>query len=182
MEVINDSLIFLAEGFTGLFNAAGNQFASFVTSMIPMLVCLILTVKAIIQLIGEERVYGFMKKCTKYAILRYTVIPFLCTFFLTNPMAYTFGVFVEEEYKPAFYDAVVSMMHPIVGLFPHANSSELFVWLGISAGYEALGKNSSELALRFLFVGLVVCLFKGIVTEKLYLYMSKRAEAKKAMA
>lgn len=182
MEAVNNFLIFLAEGFTGLFNAAGAQFTSFVTSMIPLLLCLMLTIKAIIQLIGEDRVYGFMKKCTKYAVLRYTIIPFLATFFLCNPMAYTFGVFVEEKYKPAFYDAVVSMMHPIVGLFPHANSSELFVWLGISAGYEALGKNSSELALRFLFVGLVVCLFKGIVTEKLYLYMAKRAEAKKLAA
>lgn len=117
MEAVNDFLIFLAEGFTGLFNAAGDQFVSFVTGMIPMLICLILTIKAIIQLIGEERVYGFMKRCTKYAVLRYTIIPFLCTFFLCNPMAYTFGVFVEEDYKPAFYDAVVSMMHPIVGLF-----------------------------------------------------------------
>ncbi|WP_028263853.1 PTS glucitol/sorbitol transporter subunit IIC [Atopobium fossor] len=178
MEAVNNFLIFLAEGFTGLFNAAGAQFTSFVTGMIPMLICLILTVKAIIQLIGEDRVYGFMKKCTKYAVLRYTIIPFLCCFFLTNPMAYTFGVFVDEEYKPAFYDAVVSMMHPITGLFPHANSSELFVWLGITAGYEALGKSSAPLALRFLFVGLAVCLFKGIVTEKLYKYMVARKEAK----
>ena len=53
-----------------------------------------------------------MKKCTKYAVLRYTLIPFLCPFFLCNPMAYTFGVFVEEDYKPAFYDAVaVSYTH-----------------------------------------------------------------------
>lgn len=72
MGAVNDFLIFLAEGFTGLFNAAGEQFASFITGMIPMLICLILTIKAIIQLIGEERVYGFMKKCTKYAVLRYT--------------------------------------------------------------------------------------------------------------
>ena len=103
MGAVNDAMIWLAENFTGLFNAAGQQFASFITSMIPMLVCLILTIKALIALIGEERVYGFMKKCTKYAVLRYTLIPFLCTFFLCNPMAYTFGVFVEEKYKPAFY-------------------------------------------------------------------------------
>lgn len=86
MGAVNDFLIFLAEGFTGLFNAAGDQFASFITGMIPMLICLILTIKAVIQLIGEERVYGFMKRCTKYAVLRYTLIPFLCTFFLCNPM------------------------------------------------------------------------------------------------
>ena len=39
---------------------------------------------------------------------------------ICNPMAYTFGVFVEEDYKPAFYDAVVSMMHPT------SNSSHAF--------------------------------------------------------
>ena len=182
MGAVNDAMIWLAENFTGLFNAAGQQFASFITSMIPMLVCLILTIKALIARIGEERVYGFMKKCTKYAVLRYTLIPFLCTFFLCNPMAYTFGVFVEEKYKPAFYDAVVSMMHPITGLFPHANSSELFVWLGISAGYEAVGGNSSALAIRFLFVGLIVCLIKGIVTEKVYFAMVKHNEKKKLAA
>ena len=167
MGAVNDAMIWLAENFTGLFNAAGQQFASFITSMIPMLVCLILTIKALIALIGEERVYGFMKKCTKYAVLRYTLIPFLCTFFLCNPMAYTFGVFVEEKYKPAFYDAVVSMMHPITGL---------------SAGYEAVGGNSSALAIRFLFVGLIVCLIKGIVTEKVYFAMVKHNEKKKLAA
>lgn len=180
MEAVNNALIFLAEGFTGLFNAAGEQFTSFVTGMIPMLICLILTIKAIIQLIGEERVYGFMKRCTKYAVLRYTLIPFLCTFFLCNPMAYTFGTFVEEDYKPAFYDAVVSMMHPITGLFPHANSSELFVWLGISAGYEKVVGSSSNLAIRFLIVGLIVCLIKGIIVERFYLVMKKRSAVKLA--
>ena len=50
MGAVNDFLIFLAEGFTGLFNAAGDQFASFITGMIPMLICLILTIKAVIQL------------------------------------------------------------------------------------------------------------------------------------
>ncbi len=65
--------------------------------MIAMLICVMLTIKAVIQLIGEERAYGLMKKCTKYAVLRYTLIPFLYTFFLCNPMAYTFGVLVEEE-------------------------------------------------------------------------------------
>ncbi len=55
---------------------------------------------------------------------------------------------------------------------------ELLVWLGISAGYEALERTPSRLAIRFLIVGLIVCLIKGIVTEKLYLIMKKRNEAK----
>ena len=44
-------------------------------------------------------------------------------------MCYTFGRFVEEKYKPAFYDAAVSFVHPVTGLFPHANGGELlYIW------------------------------------------------------
>ena len=58
----------------------------------------------------------------------------LSVFFLTNPMAYTMGRFLPETYKPAFYDSTVSFVHPILGLFPHANPGELFVYAGIAAG------------------------------------------------
>ncbi|MGO0916374.1 PTS glucitol/sorbitol transporter subunit IIC [Clostridioides difficile] len=41
-------------------------------------------------------------------------------------MCYTFGRFLKEEHKAGFYDAAVSFVHPITGLFPHANAGELF--------------------------------------------------------
>ncbi|AXQ79635.1 PTS sorbitol transporter subunit IIC [Streptococcus chenjunshii] len=171
-----DFLISLADHFTGLFQAAADQFVSFITNLIPLVAVMILTVNALIQFIGKDRVQRFMRKLTKYTILRYTVLPFLACFFFANPMCYTFGTFLEEEYKPGFYDATVSMLHPITGLFPHANASELFVWLGISSGYESLG-NTSELALRFLMSGFVVILMRGIVTEKLAIFFKKRQKA-----
>lgn len=177
MDSVMNAMIWLAENFNGLFQAAADQFTSFVTGMVPLLICLILAVNALVQFIGEDRVFGFMQKCTRFTVLRYTVIPFLACFFLCNPMCYTFGKFLPEKYKPAFYGATVSMLHPITGLFPHANASELFVWLGIAAGYEKVG-NKSELAIRFLFVGLVVCLFKGIVTEKIHAFLAAREQAK----
>ena len=161
-----DFLINIAEHFTGLFQAGADQFTSFVGGMIPWIACLILFVNALIQFIGEDRVFGFMKKMTRFTLLRYTVIPFLACFFLTNPMCYTFGTFLEEEYKAGFYDSTVSMLHPITGLFPHANSSELFVWLGVSGGFASVG-NQSDLAIRFLLTGFVICLIRGIVTEQL---------------
>src|SRR5690554_1129184 len=114
-----DFLAGLAEGFIGLFNAGGATFMGLVTGIIPTLVVLITFVNSIIMIVGEEKVERFAKKMTGNFFTRYTVFPFLAVFFLTNPMAYTFGKFLEEKYKPAFYDAAVSFVHPITGLFPH---------------------------------------------------------------
>lgn len=80
-------------------------------------------------------------------------------------MCYTFGRFLPEKQKPAFYDSAVSFVHPITGLFPHANPAELFVWMGIAAGITELGLSLGPLALRFLLVGIIVMLIRGIVTE-----------------
>lgn len=171
-----DFLITFAEHFTGVFQAAADQFVSFITGVIPLVAVMITAINALIQFIGEKRVNNFMRKFTKYALLRYTILPFLACFFFANPMCYTVGTFVEEDHKPGFYDATVSMLHPITGLFPHANSSELFVWLGISGGYAMVG-NISELAVRFLLSGFAVILVRGIVTEKLTILFKNRQQS-----
>jgi PTS system glucitol/sorbitol-specific IIC component len=93
------------------------------------------------------------------------ILPILSVFFLTNPMAYTMGRFLPERYKPAFYDSAVSFVHPILGLFPHANPGELFVWAGIAAGITKLGLTTGDLAIRYFMVGAIVILIRGIVTE-----------------
>lgn len=160
-----DFLASLAEGFIGLFNAGGETFLGLVTGIIPTLVVLITFVNSMIRLIGEERVEGLAKFSTKNFLTRYTVLPVLAVFFLTNPMAYTFGRFLDEKYKPAFYDAAVSFVHPITGLFPHANPGELFVYLGIAAGLETLGLPLGDIAVRYFLVGVVVILLRGVVTE-----------------
>jgi PTS system glucitol/sorbitol-specific IIC component len=108
-------------------------------------------------------------------------MPILSVMMLTNPMAYTFGKFVNEEEKPAFYDSVVSFLHPVTGLFPYANAGELFVYLGIANGVMKAGYSQSSLAVRYFLVGVVVILFRGIVTERLTKFLiakeSKRANA-----
>ncbi|MGE5542784.1 MAG: PTS glucitol/sorbitol transporter subunit IIC, partial [Bacillota bacterium] len=94
--------------------------------------------------------------------------------FLTNPMAYTFGRFLPEKHKPAFYDAAVSFVHPIVGLFPHANPAELFVYLGIAKGLQDKGLGLGPIAIRYFIVGVIVILMRGLMTESLTAFFARR--------
>ena len=85
---------------------------------------------------------------------------------LTNPMCYSFGRFLPERQKPAFYDAAVSFVHPVLPFFPHANAGELFVWAGISAGVAAIDQGAFvRLSALYFIVGIVVILIRGLVTE-----------------
>jgi len=169
-----------AEAFIGVFNAGGKTFVGFVTGILPTLIVLLTAVYTIIALVGEQRVHRLAKFAAGNVITRYTLLPLLAMFFLTNPMAYTFGMFVEEKHKPAFYDSAVSLCHPITGLFPHANPGELFVWLGVAAAITKLAETQqvpfslAKLALAYLLVGLFVNLLKGVVTERITALIAKR--------
>lgn len=169
MEVLAN----LASGFIGLFQQGGEVFMSLVTGILPTLIVLITAVNALIKIIGEEKVNNFARLTTKNFITRYTIFPLLAVFFLTNPMCYSFGKFLEEKHKPAFYDAAVSFVHPITGLFPHANAGELFVYMGIAQGLQQLNLPLGPIAIRYFLVGLVVILMRGIVTERIYAIMTK---------
>ena len=169
-----------AQAFIGLFQAGGKTFTGMVTGILPTLIVLITAVNALIALIGQEKVNKIAQASTKNFITRYTVFPILAMFFLTNPMAYTFGKFLDEKYKPAFYDAAVSFAHPITGLFPHANAAELFVYMGIAAGITKLGLPVGDLAVRYFLVGVIVILIRGVVTEKITFMMIKQKRAKES--
>ncbi|MEI3605153.1 PTS glucitol/sorbitol transporter subunit IIC [Pseudogracilibacillus sp. SE30717A] len=175
-----DFLVKLAEGFIGMFQEGGDTFVGLVTGIIPLLIALITFVNALIHLIGEERINRLAERSTKNIILRYTLFPVLSVFFLTNPMAYTFGKFLPEKQKPAFYDSAVSFVHPVTGLFPHANPAELFVYMGIAAGITELGLSLGPLAIRYFLVGIIVILIRGIVTEKITIYMMNKREKQMA--
>ena len=163
-----------AEAFIGVFNEGGRTFVAFATGILPTLIVLLTAVYALIEMIGERRVHSLARFAGRYALTRYTLLPVLAMFFLTNPMAYTFGVFIEEKHKPAFYDSAVSFCHPITGLFPHANSSELFVWLGVAHGLTRLHLPLGPLAVRYFIAGLVVILLRGIVTERITQFLARR--------
>jgi PTS system glucitol/sorbitol-specific IIC component len=175
-----------ADWFIGLFQAGGEVFVGLVTGIIPTLIVLLTFVNALIHMIGPERIDKVGEYAARpgfiYYPVRYLIFPALSVFFLTNPMCYTMGRFLPERYKPAFYDATVSFVHPITGIFPHANAGELFVYLGIATGITQLGLNTSELAVRYLLVGLVVILMRGIVTEFITARMMRRSTTEEVAA
>lgn len=175
-----DILAKVAEGFIGLFQAGGQTFMGMVTGILPTLIVLITFVNALIKLIGEEKVERFAQKTSKYAVTRYTIFPVLAVFFLTNPMCYSFGKFLDEKYKPAFYDSAVSFVHPITGLFPHANAGELFVYMGIAAGLQTLGLPLGDIAIRYFIVGVIVILMRGLLTERIYAVLVNKSQTKNA--
>lgn len=163
-----------ANGFMNLFKAGAATFSAWVTGIIPLIVILMTAVSACIKLIGEERIERLAQKATQNIITRYTVLPILAVLFLGNPMCYSFGRFVDNKHKPAYYDAAVSFLHPVTGLFPHANGGELFVYMGIAAGITTLGFSLGELAVRYFLVGVIVIFIRGIVTEKIYAALKAR--------
>ncbi|WP_235998750.1 PTS glucitol/sorbitol transporter subunit IIC [Qaidamihabitans albus] len=164
----------LGTHFIGLFNKSGEQFVGLVTGILPTLIVLLTFMYALTTFIGEQRVTRAVQWSARWWITRYTVMPIIAVLMLTNPMCYSFGRFLPERHKPAFYDSAVSFVHPVTTFFPYANAGELFVWLGIANGVMQLGESTVPLALRYLLVGILVIFIRGIVTEKLTAFMIKR--------
>lgn len=169
------AISWFADHFIGLFNESGKTFLSLASGILPTLMVLLTLLYAITSWIGEDRVTRAIQWSARWAITRYTIMPVLAVIILTNPMCYSFGMYLPERQKPAFYDSAVSFVHPVTTFFPHANAGEYFVWAGISAGVLAKdpGRYGLLAALYFL-VGLVVIFIRGISTEWLTKMLIKR--------
>ncbi len=175
-----------AQWFIGLFQAGGTQFMGLVTGIIPLLIVLMTFFNAVITLIGPEKVDKVGMWAARGGLLfypvRYIVLPVVAVIFLTNPMAYTLGRFLPERFKPAFYDSAVSWVHPPLGIFPHVNPGEIFVWAGIANGVQKLGYPLGDLAVRYLLTGLLVIFIRGILTERITAVMLARGRKKEMAA
>jgi PTS system glucitol/sorbitol-specific IIC component len=72
-------------------------------------------------------------------------------------------------------------VHPPLGLFPHINPGEYFVWGGMLVALLDLEKRGViangyhvKVAIWYAIVGLVVILLKGILTERITAIMARR--------
>ena len=169
-----DILVHAAEWFVGLFQAGATVFISWMGSIVPLVLMLLIAMNSLIQLIGEDKINKFAQGAGKNVVSRYLLLPFLSTFFLTNPMCFTMGRFLPERYKPGYYASTAQFCHTSLGIFPHINPGELFTWMGIASGIMALGLNEGELAVRYLLVGAVLNFLGGWVTDFTTAYVSKQ--------
>jgi PTS system glucitol/sorbitol-specific IIC component len=167
-------LISLAEAFIHLFQSAGKIFLGMLTGIIPMLIALLLAINFLMKLVGQTRMERVAALFGRSRILTYGVLPSLGWFFMSSPGALTLGKLLPEKSKPGYEDALGTTAHPLTSLFPHVVPSELFIWLGVAAGIQAQHLPVTELALRYIAAGILIGLIRGVVTEYLFLRLSKR--------
>jgi len=139
-----NAIIWVGEHFIGLFTEAGKQFAGLVTGILPTLIVLLTFMYAVIAFIGEDRVTRAVQWSGRYMITRYSIMPVLAVLMLTNPMAYTFGRFLRERHKPAFYDSAVSFVHPVTTFFPTPTPASCSSGSAWPTGSPSSGSRSSR--------------------------------------
>lgn len=159
--------------FMGLFQAGGKQFASWVSSIIPLVLIMLVFMNALIALIGQKKMNKFAQVSSGNPFMRYMILPFLAAFMLGNPLAHTMGKFLPEYYKPSYYASCAQFCHTSNGVFPHINPAEYFIWMGIAAGVQKLGLNTMDLAIRYLLVGLIMNFIGGWITDFTTAYVCK---------
>ncbi len=160
-----DIIVNGAQSFIGLFDLGAETFVGWVTGIIPRVLMVLIAMNTIIALIGQDKVEKFAKYCSRYKILTYGVLPFVATITMANPACLTLGKLLPDRLKIGYCDTIFEFVHTNNGFFNHINTGELFVFLGIANGVEALGLSMTELAIRYLLIGIVLNCMSGCVTH-----------------
>ena len=78
MKIITD----FASGFMGLFQTGGKTFISWMSSIVPVVLLLLVLMNTIIAFLGEERMNKLAMASAKNPVTRYMILPFLAAFML----------------------------------------------------------------------------------------------------
>ena len=169
-----DTMVTFAQAFIGMFQEGGKVLWSWVSEIIPTLVCLLVAMNALVKIVGNDKIEKFAGACAGNPITRYIVLPVVGVFFFCNPMGLSLGKFLPEYYKASYYASATGSCHTLNGMFPHINPGELFVYLGIANGITTLGLNHVDLALRYLLIGIVINFLRGWATDFTTAYVQKQ--------
>ena len=93
------------------------------------------------------------------------MLPVLSMFFLTNPMAYTMGRFLPERRKAGVLRFGGQLLPPHHGDLPARQPGRAIRICRNRRGHHELDLPSADLAVRYFYVGLIVILMRGIVTD-----------------
>ncbi|MBU5161521.1 PTS glucitol/sorbitol transporter subunit IIC [Cutibacterium acnes] len=167
-------LVKAAEWFVGLFQEGAKTFVSWMGSIVPLVLMLLIAMNSLIRLIGEDRINRLAQKAGNNPVSRYLLLPFIGSFMLCNPMVHSLGRFLPERYKPSYFASAAQFCHTSNGIFPHINPAELFIWLGIAQGITKAGLPTGPLAIRYLLVGLILNFVGGWVTDLTTRYVSRQ--------
>ena len=171
---MNDMIDRIITFFGDTISYGGEFLISWCTNMIPSIFLVLILTNTIVRLIPSRWIEKAASEASRHVLLKYMLIPFLGSIVLTNPSALTLGRFMSEKDKPSYYASASFFCHTSNGIFPHINSSELFIWLGIAHGVEMLGYSSVPLAIRYLAAGLVANFICGIVTDRTTAYYCRK--------
>ncbi len=160
--------------FTELFSYGGSFFVSWCMDLIPVIFMVLILTNALIHLIPSHLIEKAAVLASRHLLLKYMLIPFFGALILGNPSALTLGRFMPEKDKPSYFACASFFCHTSNGVFPHINSSELFIWLGIARGVEMLGYSVYPLAIRYLAAGLIANFLCGVLTDYTTSYYSRK--------
>lgn len=161
MNIIDIILTFFADWCS----YGGKFLVSWCRDLIPTIFMVLILTNALIRLIPEKLIEKTAVLASRHLLLKYMLIPFFGAILLGNPSALTLGRFMSEKDKPSYFACASFFCHTSSGVFPHINSSELFIWLGIARGIEMLGYSVYPLAVRYLAAGLAANFICGVVTD-----------------
>ncbi len=160
--------------FTELFSYGGEFLVSWCMDLIPAIFMVLILTNAMIRMIPSRFIEKAAVLASRHLLLKYMLIPFFGAVLLGNPSALTLGRFMSEKDKPSYFACASFFCHTSSGVFPHINSSELFIWLGIARGVEKLGYSVHPLAIRYLAAGIVANFICGVITDCTTVYYSRK--------
>lgn len=178
-----DSIVAGSAYVMNIFTVAGQSWWNTISGQVPMLICLITFFNTIIAYVGQARLEKLGARLSKYSILSFTVLPLLISVCVPSVGGTVLaGKFLPEDQKIGYLDAKLSMVHPILGIFPHVQAPQLWVYMGIASGVMALGYDGSAFAIRALISALIMMPIRAYSTTFVYKLIKKRNSDKAAAA